>query len=399
MSKRLEKLLILTGEASADEHAAKLVTLLLQKVPYLEIHAVGGHYLTKTGITILSDHSQMGALGSGILKKIPYHLQLEKKILAHIATFKPDAVLMLDYGSFHLRLLKKIRAQFGQPIKLFYYILPQVWASRPWRIKRIAETVDKAFGILPFEQKMYDANHINYQFVGNPLIEELSELKGIERSAFLTQCYQPENVEIVGVFPGSRQSEVTTLLPEFLKAAQRLVQQFPKKQFFFPLVQAPSIPLELLESLLKTHAQNLNVKVITDLPAPVVLKLCKTAWVASGTVSLQAALVGTPVVSAYKTNRFLFELLRPLVLVKHFALPNLLCDERLIPELFNQTVTTQNLCDSISIFLDKNPRRDYVVEKLSGIAQQLQPETSTSEAVALGMLSFFDNGSIHQNQS
>ena len=167
----MKKLFVITGEHSGDIHAGKVVEILKTKNPELEIHGIGGEHLKNAGATIFCDHSKMSGFGINI-KMIIEHLFLENDVCEYILDeFKPDSVLLIDYGTFNLRVAKRLK---DKGIKVFHYIPPQVWASRKWRIKGIKKYIDKVLCIFPFEIEMYKKEGIDVHYCGHPLVYGLN---------------------------------------------------------------------------------------------------------------------------------------------------------------------------------------------------------------------------------
>lgn len=379
----LQRLLIVTGDASGDVHGAKVVQALQEQAPHVEIHAVGGLALAETGIPILSSQESMGVFGLGIFSAIPSHLALAKRILQHCSDWKPDAVLLIDYGTFNLSLAQALKKQ-GRTV--YYYIPPQVWASRPWRINKIKRTVDHVFCIFPFEEPLYKAKNVPVTFVGHPLVEQCT--LRVDRIAFCQQYGLDAARPIVGVFPGSRRSEITRLLPAMLGALPLIAQSTqPKCQFV--LVRSPAIAKRDLESWLaplKPLLADLDFHVLTGTNHEI-LALSQACLVASGTVTLEAALYETPCVITYKVSRLASWLFRPFILVKHIGLPNLLSTNApgFLPELLMDQVTPQNLCKAILPFLSDSPQRQVALQQFQQIRQALG-HNQASKAVAQGLL-------------
>ena len=203
----MKKLFIITGEYSGDKHASDVVREIRKLNPNIEIEGVGGSNLAAEGVKLFCDHSKMSAIGFNT-KIILTHIQLGQKVAKYIKEdFKPDMVLMVDYGGFNLN-LSKVLSHNG--IKLYYYIPPQIWASRKWRIHTVKKHIDKVLTIFPFEKKMYDEYGIDSEFVGHPLLTQIPPKA--DKSSFFLEQGLDKNKKLISIFPGSRVFEIKNLL-------------------------------------------------------------------------------------------------------------------------------------------------------------------------------------------
>ncbi len=211
----MKKVFVITGEYSGDIHAGHVVEILKSTNPDIEVQGIGGDNLKNAGATLFCDHTKMSAFGFNFKMAIE-HLQLEKEVSEYILDeFKPDLVLLIDYGTFNLRVAKRLK---GKGIKVFHYIPPQVWASRKWRIKGIKKFVDKVLCIFPFEVEMYKKEGIDVHFCGHPLVKQLPEKA--DREEFFQKHGLDLTRPLVSVFPGSRPLELFYLADTFIKSAK-----------------------------------------------------------------------------------------------------------------------------------------------------------------------------------
>ena len=199
----MKKVFVITGEHSGDIHASKVVEILKKTNPNIIIHGIGGENLENAGAKIYTDHSKMSGFGLN-LRMIIDHIKLEEKVSDYILNeFRPDLVLLIDYGTFNLRVAKRLK---NSGIKVFHYIPPQVWASRKWRIKGIKKYVDKVLCIFPFEVEMYKNEGIDVHYCGHPLIKQLPEK--VNKEDFFAKYNLDLNYPLVSIFPGSRPIEL-----------------------------------------------------------------------------------------------------------------------------------------------------------------------------------------------
>lgn len=378
----LRRLFIVTGDASGDIHAAKVVAQLQQQYPHVEIQAIGGPALAATGITLFAHQTQTGVFGLGALAAIASHMALGQKLKAHIASWQPDAVLLVDYGAFNLWLAKQLQPQRQNGLKLFYYIPPQVWASRPWRTKTIRQNIDHVFTIFPFEAQCYIRYGVPFTYVGHPLVEQC--VHQADRVAFCKHHDLDPTLPIIGLFPGSRRSEIKSLLPDMVQAIP-LLNKRSQQPYQFLLVQSAALPQSFYMEQLAPYRAMLD-----DLPFKMlrgvnheVLALSQAAWVASGTVTLEAALYRTPVVIAYRVSQVASWLFRLFMTVKSIGLPNLLSDhgKRFLPELLMHQVTPNALCEAILPYLSMTEERTHALEQFEHIRQVLGQQSASLRVV------------------
>lgn len=396
MTDTLKKLLILTGDPSADVHCAKLIRQFQAKqdnkisptqasedfiapcAQDIEIHAVGGHDMAATGIHLIASHENMGVFGLfGALRAIPYHKQLAQKILQHVATWQPDAILLVDYGGFHLWLAQQLKKKFPH-IKRYYFIPPQLWASRPWRVKKIQAAIDHVFCIFPFEVDFYQKHHVPVTFVGHPSLD--SNETPMSHAEFCKTHQLDPQAWIIGVFPGSRRSELKSLLADFL-ATLPLLQEQIAHPLEFVLVQAPSISDDLLNEHLRPHQhllEGISLKIIKGNSAQV-LTHCRAAMMASGTITLEAAIHQTPGILAYKINQVIHFLFKRYLLVPYIGLPNIILNQEVMPEFINKHVKPEQIAQQLKPVIEDGPHRDQTLTLLAQTQQNLSPDDENTQ--------------------
>lgn len=339
------KLLVVAGEASADLHAGHLVERLKTKLPGpLQLIGIGGDRLVAEGMQPVKHARDMAVVGfTEAIKKIPQTLRLLGELEALASRERPDAALLLDLPDFNLRLAPRLK-KLGIPV--IYYISPQVWAWRSGRVHQMAECLDLLLSILPFEAPWYAKNapaKLRVEYVGHPALEEIPDLP-----------YDPLPHQIA-ILPGSRESEWRNLFGPMIGAAALLARGNPSLQFRLPLAE-PLRKNEFVREVLdpggpfsgELHDLGDRLQVI-EAPAHEVLRRSRAAWIASGTATLEAAIVGTPMVVAYKvsgTTAFIFK-----HLVRYtgaVAMVNLIhsglgSPERPVAEVLQEQVTPETL--------------------------------------------------------
>ena len=372
------------GDASADQHAAALVRALRQQAPDVEIEAVGGPALAAEGVPLLADLTARHAMGfKGVVQSVPYHLKLGEQIEAHLKTFRPHGVIFMDYGGFNLRLAKKLKYRH------YYYIAPQVWASRPGRLKVMQKHIDKVFGIFPFEQVVYQDTGIEYQFVGHPLVHQLPP--PVSKADFCQKASLDPTQPLIALFPGSRAMELDYLLKPLLAAMPLLskaaeAEGFPGLQVV--IAQAPNLKDEPFRERLSGNAALLGdipVKIVQN-QNHAVLSAADVAIGSSGTTTLEAALYQTPMVIAYKLSWLSHQIMQRYITVPFLGLPNLLAGKQVLPELIQNDLTPEALVQSTLPYLNSQSKAfNLAQEAFKQIRQQLGT-LNAAEEVATTLL-------------
>lgn len=359
----MKKLFIITGEYSGDKHASDVVKEIKKLNPDIEIEAVGGSNLASEGVKLFCDHSKMSAVGFNT-KIILSHIQLGEKVAKYIKEeFKPDMVLMIDYGGFNLN-LSKVLPNHG--IKLYYYIPPQIWASRKWRIHTVKKNIDKVLTIFPFEKEMYDAYGIDSEFVGHPLLTQIPEKA--DKTNFFKEQKLDENKKLISIFPGSRVFEVKNLLKLFLDSARLIKEKNPNVQFM--IAQAPTIKDELIQPILNSYT-DLDIKVLKNRNYDL-LAVSDALILASGTVALEAAIYETPMIISYRGPLYLYLVYRLVRCIKRVCLPNIIMDKDIVPELIQYDATPKLVSENILKLLQDENFKNEMINSLKNVKQMLK---------------------------
>lgn len=324
-----KRLYIIAGEASGDLHGGHLVHALKNLHPDLQIRGTGGDCMLKAGVDIICPISEMNFMGFvEVLKNIRPLLSILRQVKADIKQFKPDAVILIDYPGFNLKI-----ADFAHDlgIKVFYYISPQLWAWKKGRIATIKRSVDKMFVILPFETQFYKEEGIEAEFLGHPLMDVIDP--------YLKAAPAPDligHMPVLALLPGSRKQEISRILPVFLEAAARLPDYEPV------IACAPSVP----DSVFLSVPGAKNVKRVKG-DTYKLLHSASFAFVASGTATLEAALLGVPQIVGYKADAASVFLARQFVKVKYISLVNLILDAPALKELIQEQLTADALIQTM----------------------------------------------------
>ena len=363
----MKKLFIVTGEYSGDIHASHVAKALFAQHSDIQIEGVGGENMQNAGVKLFSDHKKMSSVGLSP-QIIINHILLGKRVVDYITKeFKPDAVLLIDYGGFNLRIAKFIK---NAGIKVLYYIPPQVWASRQGRIKKIKKYVDEVLCIFPFEKPLYESYGIKAHYCGHPLVSQLPQKANKEE--FFEKHGFDKARKLVSIFPGSRVFELKYLMNIFIKSAKNLQNKHPELQFC--ISHAPNLSDEVYNKFLKET----DFKVIKG-ENQALLSVSDALILASGTVALEACLYQTPMIIAYR-GPWLFYFIYLLVrCIKKVSLPNIIADKIIVPEIIQGQVCVNRISYEIEKLLyDKEYRAKNILE-LGEVKSMLSNKVSSEE--------------------
>lgn len=363
----MKKIFIITGEHSGDIHAGRVAQILKENHPQIEIQGIGGDNLKNAGVTLFCDHSKMSGFGISF-KMIVDHLKLESDVCEYILDeYKPDLVLLIDYGTFNLRVAKRLK---GKGISVVHYIPPQVWASRKWRIKKIKKYVDKVLCIFPFEVEMYKSYGIDVHYCGHPLIKQLPQKAN--KDEFFEKYGLDNQRPLVSIFPGSRPLELKFLAKTFIKAAENLQKLHPEIQIC--VSQAPNLKDEIFNKYIK----NCNFKIIKG-DNQALLSVSDSLILASGTVALEATLYKTPMLIAYKGPWLLYFIYLLVRCIKFVSLPNIIANKYIVPELIQGKFSVSNIVyETEKNLFDEGYRNNYI-DQLGSIRTLLSDKYSAQE--------------------
>ena len=363
----MKKIFIITGEYSGDIHASNVVKELRALNSDIQIEGIGGINLEAQGVKLFATQDKMSAMGISANILIN-HFKLGKAVVDYLKNeYKPDLVLLIDYGAFNLSVAKFLH---DAGIKIFYYIPPQVWASRKYRIKLIQKFVDKVLCIFPFEKPLYAQYGIDTHYCGHPLVSQLHPPAG-KREFFRNHGLDVEK-RLVSVFPGSREFELRNLMPVFKEAVRRLRDRHSDLQFC--ISHAPNLSDEVYEKYLG----DCDIKVIKG-ENQALLSVSDALILASGTVALEACLYKTPMIIAYKGPQILYWLYLIVRCIKRVCLPNIIADKDIVPEILQSNATPMNIVYEIEELLYNSERREQMIKDLGQVKEQLSSKNSALE--------------------
>src|SRR5512133_1806873 len=357
------RVMIVAGEASGDIYGADLVKKALLLDPGYQFFGIGGARMREVGVTTLVDSADMAVMGVvevfkhfGVISAAFFKL---KKILIENP---PELLILIDYPGFNLRLAKVAK---NAGVKVLYYISPKVWAWKAGRIRTIAARVNHIAVIFPFEVPLYEKAGLAVSFVGHPLLD-LVEVNMTRDDAALSFGLDPSR-KIVGLFPGSRRSEIERILPTILESARFVQQQFPGVQFVLPLAST------LEDSEVRPQLEIAGIPVtITRERIHDLIRACDAVISVSGTVTLEVALIGTPMVIIYKLAPLTYLLAKRLVKIEHIGLCNIVAGETVVKELIQDDATPVKISAEIEKILGNVLYANEIKRKLSSVRSQLR---------------------------
>ena len=362
MNNKEKHALIVAGEASGDIHGANLVRALKRLDPDLKIKGIGGKYMADAGVEILVSASDMAVVGlTEVFTRLHVLIQAYRKLKFILKHNRPGLLILIDYPEFNIS-LARIANRLGVPV--LYYISPQVWAWRQTRVKKIARRIDRMAVILPFEKDFYDEKGVNVDYVGHPLLDSIPEFN--DKEAVLKDLGLKNQYPIIGLLPGSRTEEVNRLLPLMIESVEMLAPYYTNMQCVLPL--ASTISPDLVQTIIKKSS--VLVKVLQkDIYR--ILSVCDLALVASGTATLETAVMEVPMVIIYKVSPISFWIGKKVIKVPYAGLPNLVAGEMIVPELIQEEVTPHRLAQEVQAILNDDQRKARIIERLRIIRENL----------------------------
>ncbi len=358
----MKTVLIVAGEASGDAHGARLVTAVHQKDPAVNFYGVGGSKLREAGVDIHIDAAELAVVG---LWEVIAHRKVIfaalDKLKQQLKSSPPDLLLLIDYAEFNLKL-----AEYAKSIgvKVLFYISPQVWAWRQSRVNRIRDCVDTMAVIFNFEKEFYLKHNVPAKYVGHPLSHDVKA--SCERDVFLKEKNMSVSHPVLGLFPGSRKSEIKRLLPIILKSAEILKQKTPQLEFLLPLAST------LTEQDLAPFLANstLDIHIIKD-DAFNVMNACDAIVTVSGTVTLEIALIGTPLIIINKVSWLTYLIVKRMIKIPYIGLCNIVANRLIAEEFIQKDATPEKIAYALSELLNNKDKNKKTREQLGLIHQLL----------------------------
>lgn len=369
------RLMLVAGEASGDMRAGELSLFLKELSPGTELVGAGGRSMRAAGVELLYDLTELALIGfSDVFRKLGSLRHCFSLLTRELRSGRVDGLVLVDFPDFNLRLARRAKAA-GVPV--VYYISPQVWAWRPGRIKKIAALVDRMLVIFSFETELYEQEKVKVDFVGHPLLDRV-KAKMTREEAAARFSLSPDK-PVVALLPGSRQREVRTHLPIMLEAAAAMRTEVPELQFVLPCA-SPELREEAVGIL--SGGRDPEVRLVENATYEA-LNLADLAIAASGTTTLEAACLGTPLVVIYRLSFFNWLLAKPLVRLENIALVNVVAGERIVPELLQFEARPDLISQEALRLLREEGEREVMVSKMSEVRKKLGSPGASKRAARL----------------
>jgi lipid-A-disaccharide synthase len=326
------RFLIVAGEASGDMYGADVARRLFHKFPDCQIYGLGGQRMREAGVQLEGDISKTAVIGPfEVVSSLASLYRVFRRLAERVETDPPTAAILIDFPDFNLRLGQRVR-DAGVPV--VYYVSPQVWAWREGRLKQLRRFVNKMLVILPFEEEMYRKAGVDVEFVGHPLVDMVRATKSKEE--FCAAYELDPRKPIVALLPGSRRKEVRFILPTLCETAKLISKQKPDTQFVLPM--ASGLHRRSVEDIIRSQP----ITIVTNDTYNAV-RYARAAIVASGTATLETALLGTPEVIVYRISQASWLVGKALLKVRLFGIVNIILGEEVVPELFQERMTPEEV--------------------------------------------------------
>jgi lipid-A-disaccharide synthase len=367
-------LLLSAGEASGDMYAARLATALKQRLD-VAIFGMGGPQMRAAGVEIITDYSEVSVVGiTEVLKRLPSLFRAMRHLVDEAARRRPPLAILTDFPGFHLRLARKLRPR---GIRNVYYICPQFWAWRPWRVNLVRRRFAEALCIFPFEEKFYADAGVPVKFIGHPLVGNVRAT--LTRELFCKKYGLEQGNTIITILPGSRRGEIAHHVPVLVQAMDELRRTLPGS-FGVVVAVAPGLNSEKLKSMFPAEWR---VKFIEE-DTYNALAASDLAIVSSGTATVETALLGKPMIVVYRLSPLTARLAKPLVRTKFFSMVNLIAGRAVVPELIQNDFTPQRVAaqalELLSASQESKRRVETMRRGLEEVRQLLGPPGAVERA-------------------
>lgn len=340
---RPPRIMIVAGEASGDMHGAKLAQAIKSRSTHSFLFGIGGHAMRAQAVRLIVDAKTLSVVGiTEVLTRLPTIVRAFRAAQYALKRLKPDLLILIDFPDFNFHVAAAAKRL---DIPVLYYISPQIWAWRQNRVKRIRRLVDHMAVILPFEARFYRDHRVPVTFVGHPLLDRFPPAPGRRSQA-------PATEPVIGLIPGSRDKEVSTLLPIMLEAAVIVRRRLPAARFMVSC--AESIDERRVADTVAPYRSSIEIEIVRGAVDPI-FEQSRLLVAASGTVTLEAALYGVPTIIVYKVSPLSYWLGKRLIKVKHIGIVNLIVGKALLPELIQDDASAPTIADTITAMID-DPR-------------------------------------------
>ena len=353
-------LLLSAGEASGDMYAAQLATALKQRMD-VAIFGMGGPQLRAAGVEIITDYSEVSVVGiTEVLKRLPSLRRAMRRLVDEAERRRPPLAILTDFPGFHLRLARKLRPK---GIRNVYYVCPQFWAWRPWRVNLVRRRFAQALCIFHFEEKFYADAGVPVKFIGHPLVGNVKPT--LTREFFCKKHGLEEGNPILTILPGSRRGEIAHHVPVLVEALAEMRRTSPGR-FEVVVAVAPGLGLEKLKAMFPAQ---LGAKFVEE-DTYNALAAADLAIVSSGTATVETALLGKPMIVVYRLSPLTARLAKPLVRTKFFSMVNLIAGRAVVPELIQDDFTPRRLAEEVAKLLPSSKEGEHRVNDMKlGLAE------------------------------
>lgn len=360
----VREIMIVAGEASGDNHAAKLVERLRERDAALEFFGTAGPKMRAAGVESIVNADGLSIVGlAEIATAIPMFWRTFNKLKSEADRRKPLLAILVDFPEFNLKLAKSLK-KLGIPV--VYYISPQLWAWRRYRVRTIRDSVNLLLTILPFEKKWYQERGVEHvEFVGNPLVNEVAA--SVDRDEMRRDLGVSPAEKLIALLPGSRRKEIVRILPQMVDAANSMMDRDPSIKFV--IAAANSRCAETIQETLVTMKNTVRFRMLVDRTYDIV-NAADAAAVTSGTATLETGMIGTPLTVVYRSTVLNYVLLRPLINVEHYGLINLIAGDRIVTELIQYDLTPKTLSDELFRLID-DKTNEQIRHKLKAATESL----------------------------
>lgn len=367
--------MIIAGEASGDMHGAKLAEAIKRRDRRALLFGVGGRAMQSAGVDRILDAQTLSVVGiTEVFAKLKVIYRGFVAVKRALKRLKPDLLILIDFPDFNL-LVASVARKLKIPV--LYYISPQIWAWRQRRVKKIRRLVDHMAVIFPFEAQFYRRHRVPVTFVGHPLLDRIPPFR-LEDCLSKSQLANP----VIGLVPGSREKEVTALLPAMLEAAVRIKNAIPSARFL--VSSADTIHTDVVESILSPFKSSIDIEIVSS-SVERLFRSSQLLVAASGTVTLEAALHGVPAVIVYKVSPISYWLGKRLIKVKHIGIVNLISQKELMPELIQDDASPENIAAAVTDLARDWNRRKRIVTELMGIRARLGGAGASDRVASIAM--------------
>ncbi len=376
-----KSIVVITGEASGDAHAGRVISELKLLRPDVSVRGIGGDNMRAAGAEIMVDFSELAVMGIvEVLKRYRHIKNIFNHLVSELKTNKPNLLVLVDYPGFNLKLAKQAK-KLGIPV--MYYISPKVWAWRAGRVKTIKRYVDRMVVLFPFEVPIYENAGVAVSCVGHPLVDAVKTTLTTKQAKI--KMGLKLNRRVIGLFPGSRRSEIDNLLPLMLDAAQRIQERNANIDVVLPL--APGIDETYLNGILASSA--VPVKIVDD-KFYELTAACDAIVAASGTVTLEIALLGIPQFITYRVSPISYQILRRLIKIPYVGLCNIVTGKPVVLELLQDDITPERLDTELTALLTESDSKEKAENIRKQVLTALGPSGGAHNA-AKEILNMLDN--------